>query len=574
MWKFFIGLLVGIVVAVLGTLIVFLAIGRAFSSKPPTIAGDSALVLSLSGNIPEAAPIELSLPFYQAENSPTVRDLWTSLRQAATDNRIRALVIQPQSISAGWGKLQEIRHDILEFKKSGKPVYAFLQSAGSREYYLASAADKVYLSPDDSLEVKGFFLEEMYFKNTLDKLGVQIQVDHMGKYKDAGDMFTKTAMTPETREVLNSVVDQIYNEFCSSVGQGRHKTAEEVKTLIDAGPFMAEQAKNDGLVDTLAYQDDMFAELQNKLNVKELKKASIRNYYRAAPGKGDRIAVLVGEGDIVRGDPNDSYSNQDVISSAVFSKLVDRVRNDSSVKGVIVRVDSPGGDAVASDEILHELKRLSAAKPVVISMSDLAASGGYFMSMTGDKIFSYPNTITGSIGVLYIRPNARGLYDKLGIATDSIARGKMADLDSISTPLSPAATEKLHEAIAGTYRSFLTKVAKARNKSIDQVDTLAQGRVWMGTQAKENGLVDTLGGLDDAIAAVRAKAGLPAGGDTNLVMYPPRRSVWELLSNSSPEIVEDAMIDSRVRKAMPGLPGMSLLQGGIVARLPYSLTIH
>ena len=187
MWKFFIGLLVGIVVAVLGSFIVLMAIGRAFSNKQPTIAGDSVLVLALSGDVPEAAPVEVPIPFLQSESSPTVRDLWTSLHQAATDNRIRALVIQPESVVAGWGKLQEIRHELLEFKKSGKPVYAFLQASGSREYYLASAADKIFISPDDSLEVKGFLLQEMYFKNTLDKLGVQVQVDHMGKYKDAGE---------------------------------------------------------------------------------------------------------------------------------------------------------------------------------------------------------------------------------------------------------------------------------------------------------------------------------------------------------------------------------------------------
>ena len=574
MWKFFLGLLVGIVVAILGTLIVFLAVGKAFSNKQPSISGDSALVLSLTGNIPEAAPVELPIPFLQSDSSPTVRDVWTSLRQAATDNRIRALIIQPRSLTAGWGKLQEIHHEIVEFKKSGKPVFAYLQGAGSREYYLAAAADKVFLSPDDLLEVKGFFLEEMYFKNTLDKLGVQVQVDHMGKYKDAGDMFTKTSMTPETREVLNGVVDQIFNDFCATVGQGRHKSADQVKTLVDAGPFMAEQAKNDGLVDTLGYEDDMYSELQRKTGIKEIKKVAIRSYFRAAPGKGDRIAVLVGEGDIVRGDPNDTYNSQDVVSAAAFSKLVRRVRNDSSIKGVILRVDSPGGDAVASDEILHELKLLSASKPMVVSMSDLAASGGYFMSMTGDRIFSYPNTITGSIGVLYVRPNLNGLYDKLGIATDSISRGKMADLDSVSHPLSEAETQKLHESISTTYRSFLTKVAKARNKSIDQVDGLAQGRVWMGSQAKANGLVDNLGGLDEAIASVRTKAGLSATGDTNLVIYPPRRSLLELLSSSSPDAMEEAVLQARLRKLTPGLPGLSIWQGGMLSRIPYSLTIH
>jgi protease-4 len=578
MWKFFAGLAVGIVVAILGSLIIFLAIGRLFSSKPPSIAGDSALVLSLSGEIPEVAPVELPPPFSQNDGTVTVRDLWTSLHEAASDHRIRAIVLKPQSVTAGWGKLQEVRQELLGFKKSGKPIYAYLQSGGSREYYLASVADKIFTSPDDSLEVKGFNLEEMFFKNTLDKFGIQVQVDHMGKYKDAGDTFTKTGMTPETKEVLNSVVDQIYNDFCTVIGQGRHKTADQVKTLVDAGPFMASEAKNDGLIDVLAYENDLYSDLNHKVGVSELKKVSINTYARATPGKGDRIAILVGEGDIVRGDPNEGYGNPTVISSGGFSKLIRRVRNDSSVKGVILRVDSPGGDAVASDEILHELKLLDAAKPVIISMSDLAASGGYLISMTGDKIVAYPDTITGSIGVLYVRPNFKGLYDKLGITTDNISRGKMANIDSLSNPLSDAETQKLHESIATTYRAFLTKVAGARNKSIDQVDAIAQGHVWMGAQARDNGLVDNLGGLDEAVAMIRAKAKLSAGGETNLVMYPPRKSLLEILSSSSPDSLEDAFAESRTRKLLPGLPtglnAQSLLQGGLLSRMPYMLTVR
>jgi protease-4 len=573
MGKFLVGVLVGVVVAILGTLIIALALGKLFSNKQPTVAGDSVLVLALQGDIPEAAPVDIPIPFVQSQSTPTVRDVWTSLRQASKDNRIRALVIQPRGVAAGWAKLQELHQELVNFKKSGKPVYAYLQAPGSREYYLASVADKIFLSPDDMLEVKGFRLEEMYFKNTLDKLGVQVQVDHIGKYKDAGDLFTKTNMSPETREVLNQVLDQLYGDFCATVGQGRHKTADQVKTLVDAGPFMGADAKADGLIDVLAYEDEVYGDLKKKLGLSELNKMPLHTYFHAAPGKGDRIAVLVGEGDIVRGDGQD-FNNQSMISSGGFAKAVRAVRSDSSVKGVILRVDSPGGDAVASDEILHELKLLSAVKPLVISMSDVAASGGYFMSMTGDHIVSYPNTITGSIGVLYIRPNLKGLFDKIGIQTDSLERGKMAAIDSEAEPLSDAATQKLHDSITATYRSFLTKVAGARRKSIDQIDALAQGRVWMGTQARENGLVDSLGGLDEAIALVRAKAKLSVGGETNLVLYPARKSVFELLSNSSPDSVEDSVSESRIRKMIPGLPGRSLLQGGILARLPYSLNVH
>jgi protease IV len=573
MGKFLLGVLVGVIVTVVGTIILIAAVGRIFATKQPTIAANSALVLALEGNVPEAAPVELPIPFVQAQSSPTVRDVWTSLRQASNDHRIKAVVLQPHGLTAGWGKLQELRQEILNFKKSGKPVYAYLQAAGSREYYLAAAADKIYLSPDDLLNVKGFRLEEVYLKNTLDKLGIGVEVDHIGRYKDAGDIFTKTGMSPETRDVLNQVLDQLYNDFCTTVGQSRHKSADDLRTLVDMGPFQASQAKAAGLVDELGYEDQMYADLNKRANSSGLNKTYLKAYFRATPGSGDRIALLAGEGEIVRGDPSSNVQGEGNISAGAFSKIIQRVRNDRSIKGAIVRVDSPGGDAVASDEILHELKLLSAAKPVVISMSDVAASGGYFISMTGDSVFSYPNTITGSIGVLYVRPNFRGLFEKLGLKEDILSRGKLADMDSVYQPLSDAAKQKLHDSIQATYRSFVSKVAASRKKTYDQIDPLAQGRVWMGAQARQNGLVDELGGLDDAVALVRKRAKLSPSGDTNLVMYPPRRSLLDVLMNS-PETSLEAVADVKLRQIVPGLPSQSFFNGGMLRIMPYKLIVH
>ncbi len=573
MGKFLLGVFVGLVVAVLGLFIIGLAVGKLFANKQPTIAGNSVLVLTLEGDLPEAAPVEIPIPFLESRAMPTVRDVWASLHAATTDNRIKALVIAPRGLGVGWGKLEELHEELLEFKKSGKPVYAYLQGAGSREYYLASVADKIYLSPDDMLDVKGFRLETMFLKNALDKLGVTVQVDHIGRYKDAGDMFTRTNMTPETREVLGQVLDQVYGDFCTTVALGRHKSGDDIRALIDQGPFMASQAKGSGLVDELGYEDQVYAELKKKTG-SDLKKLDIRSYVRAVPEKGDHIALIVGQGDIVRGDAQNSYGTSQVLSSGSIEKTIRQVRNDSSVKGVIFRVDSPGGDAVASDEILHELKLLSKAKPLVISFSDVAASGGYFVSMTGDPILSYPNTLTGSIGVLYIRPNTHDLYNKLGIQEDILTRGKMADMDSWYQPLSDAEHQKLHEAIQTTYQSFVSKVASARRKSYDQIDPLAQGRVWMGQQARENGLVDELGGLDRAVALIRQRAKLSANGATNLIPYPPKRSLIEVLTNSSPESVADAAAESKLRKLMPMLPSRAMLQGGIFKVMPYRLTIQ
>ena len=241
---------------------------------------------------------------------------------------------------------------------------------------------------------------------------------------------------------------------------------------------------------------------------------------------------------------------------------------------MIVRVNSPGGDSVASDEILHELKLLSGAKPLTISMSDYAASGGYFISMTGDPIVSYPDTLTGSIGVLYVRPNLHGLFDKLGIQEDQISRGKLANLDDATQPLTDAGRQKLHESIEATYKAFVGKVAASRKKNFDQIDALAQGHVWMGEQAKQNGLVDDLGGLDQAIAVVRKKAGLSETGETNLVMYPARRSLLELISDAAPEALEEQSAERTIRAFVPGLPSRALLRGGVLQILPYSVNVR
>src|SRR5271154_3008811 len=233
MGKFLLGVAVGVVIAFLGLLIIGLAIGRIFAKKQPEIASNSALVLSLQGDVPEAAPVDVTIPFFQQRNTPTVRDLWTSLHQAAKDNRIKAIVLRPEGLEIGSAKLQEIHEQLMDFKRSGKPIYAFLQGPGSREYYLATAADKVFLSPTDMLNVKGFRAEITYLKSALDKIGVNFQVDHIGAYKDAGDIFTRTNMSPETRDVLNAVLDQLYSDFCATVAQGRRKTPDEVKALVD-----------------------------------------------------------------------------------------------------------------------------------------------------------------------------------------------------------------------------------------------------------------------------------------------------------------------------------------------------
>jgi protease-4 len=573
MAKFFFGLISGVILSILAVFVLFFALVRSFRESAPTVAQNSVLELHLSGDIPERPPVEVPFGVFAERGTPTVTNIWMLLREAAVDARIKAVVLEPESLSVGWGKLEEFRADLEQFKKSGKPVYAYLKAPGSREYYVATAADRIYLGPTDWLNVKGMRIELMYFKNTLDKVGVNVQVEHDGKYKDFGDMFTRTSMSPETSEVMNSIVDEVYGNLVTRIAQGRKKTPDAVRALIDQGPLLANDALHEGLVDELRYEDQMFGDLQQKLNSGEIHKLTTAKYLKISPGSlglegSPRIAMLVGDGTITRGGSEDEGA--DGITEEGFNKLLRRIARDSSVAGVVVRIDSPGGDAVASDAIWREMNLLSKKKPVVISMSDTAASGGYYMAMTGDRIVAYPGTLTGSIGVVFGKPNLHGLYDKLGITKDMIKRGRFADIDSDYTELTPAALEKLKDGIDANYRDFVGKVAQARRRTFDQIEPLAQGRVWLGSQALSRGLVDDLGGLDRALELVKQKAKIPASENVTIVMYPARRSILDLVFGRSTE----GVFESRLRPLLKDWPVESWAKGGLLRVMPYSVNVQ
>jgi len=567
--KFLLGFVIGILFAGLAVVILGFALARLGSRRPVSVAGNSTLVLQLEGDVPERAPVEFPLPFLNQEQHLTVAETWQMLRNAAADSRIKALVLEPRGLSVGWAKLEEIRDDIVTFKKSGKPVYAYLRGAGTHEYYLASAADRVFMSPEDDLDVKGLRAELMFAKNTLDKLGVNLEFQHVGKYKDAPDMFTKTSSSPETREVINLLLDQLYADFVNTIAQGRNKPPAEVRALIDNGPFVGKEALNGGLVDALVYEDEMYGQLQDRLKLGNLAKVSQHDYTRAPSASLEgptRIALLVGEGDITRGATNDR-GDGDGITAGGMVRLLRQVRDDSSIKGVILRIDSPGGDGIASDDILHEAKLLSQKKPTVISMSDLAASGGYFIAMTGDPVIAYPNTETGSIGVFFGKINLRALYDKIGLNKEIFTRGRFADIDTDYKPLNDQQRAKLQTELEVFYSGFVQRVADGRKRKYDQIEPLAQGRVWTGAQAKVNGLVDELGGLDRAVELVKQRAKIGASEKITLVTYPPRRSLFDLLFNRN----DDTAAFARV--FLGKMPIRSLMQGGILRLMPYTIEV-
>jgi protease-4 len=575
MGKFLLGLVTGAVLIILILVIGFFAIAS-LKSRPPTVADGSTLILHLSGDVPERPPVEISIPVFAQKSPITVENVWNILKRAAADSRIKAIVFEPEDPGVGWAKMQEIRSDIVEFRKSGKPVYAYLKAPGTREYYMATACSRIYMAPVDMLNLKGLGLGLMYFKNTLDKLGVQVDVEHAGKYKDYGDMFTKTSMTPETKEVMNSLADDLYGDLVDTISKGRGKDAATIRAIIDQGPFLSTQAKAAGLVDELRFEDEMFGELKSALHETEVRKVSEHDYLNvpdSTPGAADRIAFVVGEGSITRGDPDSTGDNG--LESEPFDKMLAKVGNDTSIKAVIVRIDSPGGEVTASDEMWRSMNELKKRKPVVISMSDAAASGGYYMAMSGDPIVAYPATETGSIGVVFGKPNLHGFYDKIGITKDYVSRGRFALIDSDYQSLSDAERQKLREGIDANYQDFVGKVAAARRKNAAEIAPIAEGRVWLGDQAKANGLVDELGGIDAAIRMVRKKAGLPATDKVNLVLYPAKRTLFDLLFRSSGDAEAEALMaragleplraawhDDRLRVWM---------RGGMLRMMPFAI---
>jgi len=570
MAKFLIGVLTGIILTGLILLIGIFAIAR-MREKPPTVADGSTLMLELEGEIPEKAPVEFPIPFLEQRTPPTVTDVWAVLRKATADSRIKAIVFEPRDLAIGWGKLEEIRADLENFRKAGKPIYAYLKTPGTREYYLATAATQIYMDPEDELNLKGMRFELMYFKKTLDKLGVQIEIEHAGKYKDFGDMFTRANMSPETKEVLTSILDDLYGNLVRRIGEARKKTPEQVRATIDQGPFLSPHAREQGLVDGLLYEDQMYGEVKAKVG--DLKKISLRDYLKvppAGPEGKQRIALVTAQGDISRGDSGSDISGDNGIESEGFDKLLQRVGNDGGVKGVIVRVDSPGGEVFASDAIWREMNLLSKKKPMVISMSDTAASGGYYIAMTGDPVVAYPGTFTGSIGVVFGKANLHGLYDKLGVSKDLLTRGRYSDIDSDYEPLSADGRAKLRQAIDEDYQSFVTKVAAARRRKFDEIEPISQGRVWLGSQAKANGLVDELGGLDRALDLVKEKAKIPKSERVMLVTYPPKRSIFDLLFGQPPEEALESRLGGVLKLSQLRL----WARGGMMRLMPYTIDVR
>ncbi len=587
MSQFFKGVLVGVaLVFALGFLFGIVLAVVAGSGSQPGVQPDSALVVSLSGDIPEYVDVDLPSFMFSADNGEaTLFEQITAIRRAADDERISALVLRCDGSYAGWAKAQEMRWAIQAFKESGKPVWAFMELARREDYYVAALADRVVIQPESYLNLSGLRMEVMFFKGALDKLGVEADLIRTGKYKSAGEPYSREEMSPEWREILNETLDEFYGQLLEGIAEGRGRDAAHWRTVLDQGPFTAAEALQHGLSDDVLFEDEFFERVSEAAEVEELRRIRVSEYAKlSASGarRGKKIALLHAAGPIYSGyDSPDPFGGASgTLGSRGFISRVNALIEDKSVEGVILRIDSPGGDAIASEQMLRAVRRLSAEKPVVVSMSTVAASGGYYIAAVPDvPILAYPGTYTGSIGVFTIRLNLRELYNKLGITKEILTRGKFAALESDYGPMSSAERAKLREYVDSIYETFVTRVAEGRGVDTDSVKELAEGRVWIGTQAAENGLVDELGGYLLAIDRLKQVAEIDPEEPVQIVTYPKRRSLFEaLFSRGSQSILTRLLIPRQLSEARMAWDRIGRLAGrlqnGAMFMAPFELQVH
>jgi protease IV len=521
---------VAVFISFLGFALLYLLVGR----EPP-VAGNSTLVLKVGGDLAEIAPTDV-VSYVRGVKAPTVRTIVDSLRKAKVDSRIHAVLLKPTGFeSPFWAKVQEIRDAVLDYKKSGKPVYAYLEYGGDREYYLATAADRIFLMPSSPLDLTGVASYELFLRGTLDKIGAVPDLHHIGDYKTATNTFTEKGFTPAHKEMDQSLNLDMYEQLVRGIADGRKKNEADIRRVLDDGPFMPEDALHAGLIDDVAYQDQVEDTLRGAqrgalVDGDDYARVTVS---AASLTKGPRIAVIYAAGAITSGKSGFDPLNGGAAGSDTLIDYIKQARRDSSVRAIVLRIDSPGGSAAASDAIWRELmltKRERADRPLVASMSDLAASGGYYVAMPAQVILAQPSTLTGSIGIFGGKVVTGGVYEKLGARIDSTSVGKHAEINSPARPYNAEELEKLKEQLQAFYDQFVEKVAESRHSTPEKIDAIAQGRVWTGRQAKQNGLVDQLGGLDAAIAVAKQRAKIPADSSIELVVYPPRKSFYELVT--------------------------------------------
>lgn len=592
---------IALVIVLGGGLMVFLVgcillIGLLTPSKPK-VDNDVVLEIKFQGDMPESSTDDPLLKLIGGGAQTSFRDVLANINRAKTDNHIKGILLLIDNPTLGLGRIDDLRDALEDFKQaSKKPIYAYMESGSDRDYALAITADKIYVAPVGQLMVKGFAAHATFMKGFFDKIKVEPNLSRHGKYKSFVERYTRQDMSEPDREQISALLDDYYGTYVQSIAKARQKTAEQVQQLIDQGPYTdVKKAKEVGLIDDTLYFDQVKDQIKSQLKMNKYDSIASTKYAETEDlsigGKRDKIAIIYATGTIKSGKSNSGTFSEESIGSETVADAIKKAREDSDIKAIILRVNSPGGSALASDIIWREVKLTrEAKKPIVACMSDVAASGGYYISMATDKIIAQPNTITGSIGVFGGKFNINGLYkDYLGLNTEAISRGKHADMYSEYRNFDAEEMAKMDEYMDSFYKEFITKVAEGRNMKVEDVDALGQGRVWSGVRGKEKGLVDELGGIAKAIKVAKELAKLPADSNPMLIEMPKHKTLLEgFLGGSSDdarvqELVKQAEMQRLIEAQMPQdmretVRTLSVLKDmeneHIFALMPYQISIR
>jgi len=542
---FFASLLAIVVFCVIG-FIIFLAliVGLTSPEKPP-VEKNSVLVLNIGQRFNEQ---QLENPLAELSGNaelsvPGVYDVVRLIQKAASDDKIKGIYLQSGLNPNGFATSEEIRNALVSFKKSGKFIIAYTEMMNQKSYHVANVADKIYVNPKGFFDWTGFSAELLFLKGTLEKLDIEPQIFYAGKFKSATEPFRTDKMTDENKLQTSVWLGDLYSHFLMKAAEARKIDTATLHQLANEGVIRKpDDAVAKKLIDGVKYDDEVKDEIKEKLKLGKYDKInfiSINSYFKAASYKkykGEKIALIYAEGAIVDGGGSD----QAQIASANYIKLIRKARLDKTIKAIVFRVNSGGGSALASETIWRELSLAKKEKPVVVSFGDVAASGGYYISCAADSIFASPVTITGSIGVFGIIPNMEGFFkNKLGVTFDGVKTGPYADLGAIYRPMSENEKEFIQQSIDEIYLSFKQRVADGRKKPVEYIDSIAQGRVWSGSKAIENGLIDKFGGLQDAVDCAARMAKL---SDYRLREYPEVQNVFDRLFGRSTDTAKDKML--------------------------------
>ena len=565
----------------LGVFFFIIILSALGSEKKETISAKSVLQIKLDGRIQELQaddPLE-GIPLPGVESGKIgVLQLKQSIAHAKNDSNIEGIVLEAGSVMAGFSTIEEIRTSLIDFRKSGKWVVAYNEVYSEGAYYLASAADKVYIHPEGELEFNGLAIEVSFFKRLLDKLEIKPQVFRVGEFKSAVEPFLLEKMSPESELQLSEMANAMNQHMLSRISEQRKIPFEKLREISDNMLVRnARTAKELGLVDELFYDDQYQDDIRQRIGIKTKDKISFVKYgkYRkTVPAQkltDSEIAVIVADGNIV---PGESEGDGDVIAGETFVEEIRKAREKEKVKAIVIRINSPGGEFRASDMMWREITQAAKEKPVIASMSDYAASGGYYMAMGCDTIVAQPNTITGSIGIFSMIPDMSGfLGNKLGVTFDEVKTGKFGEIYTVTRPLTDAEKNFLQRNLEDGYHTFTSKAAEGRGIPREEILKIAGGRVWTGGQAKERRLVDVEGGFDDAVKIAASKAGVD---NYHLRFYPKPKSFFEeWFSQQSAEAKSDAM-KSELGELYPYYLQFQNIRTyqGMQARFPFEITIH